>query len=61
MSAKELSERQEIVEKFQRMRDQQKEIAGQLHEIDEDRREHKFVVYICCHCAIWFRTLFAIV
>lgn len=43
LSAKELSERQEIVEKFQRMREQQQEIAAQMHNIDEDRREHKLV------------------
>lgn len=46
LSAKELSERQEIVEKFQRMREQQQEIAAQMHNIDEDRREHKRVMEV---------------
>ncbi|VDD88443.1 unnamed protein product [Enterobius vermicularis] len=49
LSAKELSERQEIVEKFQRMREQQQEIAAQirvmevLKEMEPDRKCYRLV------------------
>uniref|UniRef100_A0A0N5ARP6 Prefoldin subunit 2 n=1 Tax=Syphacia muris TaxID=451379 RepID=A0A0N5ARP6_9BILA len=46
LNAKELSEKQEVLEKFQRLREQQQEIASQMHSIDEDRREHKRVLEV---------------
>lgn len=44
MKDKDLSEQQEIVENFQRLRDQQQGICEKIAEVDDDRKEYRQVL-----------------
>lgn len=38
---KELNEQQEIVEHFQKLREQQQDIAAEITKVDDESREHR--------------------